>query len=860
MPGYEITEELAGLLVFGIASGVSWALTCLRRATHEISDLQQELQSTRQLLYHTPVPPTSLVIGDGDENIDKPPHGLITSSPNVNLPFSPRSPSNHDVNLSRSNITSPPTTAITRHFSPSVLRTTPQISLETASPHENSAYLSPIASMTDHALPPYAAPDGQEEDETSEYSRCLSFSTPQAGPITPTLTSIPVSLFRHGSNNIFTNDHEDSNHAGALEDVPMEPRSSTPTSMLSGSRGTSVSPSKRRRSETPSAPKHRSGMVFRGHSAMVQSLAILPDETRVVSGSLDRTVKLWQVSTGQSVRTLRGHTGGVYCVAVLPAVLPQCLSVQYSLNQTFRNEHNGNNLHNRGHLSPGGHPLDTLLGSEERVVSGSDDNSIKVWDLASGRCLQTLRGHSDTVACLLVLHDHQADVSDDTVTDSYIFQKYASVCGNRPSWLVSGSWDKTLRVWDLVDQGKCLGVLTGHSRPVQCLAILPRDSTSEEDSDSATWRIVSGSWDRSVRIWDLSSSPTSPTLSYHSVAVLTGHSDYVLCVTVLTVPVSFFACDPQAEARDKQKKVSVLVSGSIDRTIRFWRMDTLPPATVSNSIVVTNVEPTRSSSAHSRSSRTTPNKRQTPTRRHPYATQAQNATPTTNTTSIGNHISIQNGQSTGNSLCFFSYREPHAAVYCLAAFPFHHSRENAYDQNSHLQSVQFVSGSFYRTCSLWTLSALAANAGSVAEESHQPQLSQPQNRVSVPTRWKSPSAAVLHNRASPVKQLRPQLPNTTSNANTSTVAPITTQALMRHNRQHQTTSMLSPSANPQLVSSGPPSVCPGGGIDEISYCLQLTQVMEGHRGTASCVAVFSDGRVISGSRDETLLLWFPLSS
>lgn len=102
--------------------------------------------------------------------------------------------------------------------------------------------------MIDHALPPYATPDGQEEDETSEYSRSLSFSTPQAGPITPTLTSIPVSLFRHGSNNIFPNDHEDSNHAGALEDVPMEPRSSTPISMLSGSRGTSVSPSKRRRS------------------------------------------------------------------------------------------------------------------------------------------------------------------------------------------------------------------------------------------------------------------------------------------------------------------------------------------------------------------------------------------------------------------------------------------------------------------------------------------------------------------------------------------------------------------------------------------------------------------------------------
>ena len=62
-----------------------------------------------------------------------------------------------------------------------------------------------------------------------------------------------------------------------------------------------------------------------------------------------------------------------------------------------------------------------LIGFEGKVISGSDDNTIKVWDLKEeGKCLQTLRGHTNSVDCLLKFD------------------------GN----LISGSWDKTIKVWE----------------------------------------------------------------------------------------------------------------------------------------------------------------------------------------------------------------------------------------------------------------------------------------------------------------------------------------------------------------------------------------------------------------------------
>jgi WD40 repeat protein len=106
-------------------------------------------------------------------------------------------------------------------------------------------------------------------------------------------------------------------------------------------------------------------------------MAMSGDGRRLVSGSYDRTVRVWDTSNGQGIHCLRGHEYGVHCVAVS----------------------------NDG----------------RRVVSGSLDSTARVWDTTSGQEFACLRGHE------------------------WVNSVAWSGDGCR---IVSGSKDKTVRVWD----------------------------------------------------------------------------------------------------------------------------------------------------------------------------------------------------------------------------------------------------------------------------------------------------------------------------------------------------------------------------------------------------------------------------
>ena len=82
-------------------------------------------------------------------------------------------------------------------------------------------------------------------------------------------------------------------------------------------------------------------------------MAFSPDGKQVVSGSRDKTVRLWDAATGATLQTLEGHTHYVTSVA----------------------------------FSPDG----------KQVVSGSIDQTVRLWDMATGAALQTLEGHTDAV-------------------------------------------------------------------------------------------------------------------------------------------------------------------------------------------------------------------------------------------------------------------------------------------------------------------------------------------------------------------------------------------------------------------------------------------------------------------------------
>jgi WD40 repeat protein len=141
---------------------------------------------------------------------------------------------------------------------------------------------------------------------------------------------------------------------------------------------------------------------------------------------------------GPLVRTLAGHTGAVRAVAITP--------------------------------------------DSSRVISGSFDNTLKIWGLEHGIELATLQGHTDAVNAVAITSD-----------------------GRR---IVSGSKDKTLKVWDL-ERGTELATLQGHTSSINAVAVTPDGR-----------RAISGSGDKTLKIWDLERGTEIATLQGHLSAVM----------------------------------------------------------------------------------------------------------------------------------------------------------------------------------------------------------------------------------------------------------------------------------------------------------------------------------------------------
>jgi WD40 repeat protein len=103
------------------------------------------------------------------------------------------------------------------------------------------------------------------------------------------------------------------------------------------------------------------------HTNWVTAVAITPEGSRAVSGSHDRTVRVWDLVNGYRLLTLEGHMGWVHTVAV----------------------------------TPDGH----------RAISGSGDRLLCVWDLEAGQLVDTLRGYTDWIAAVAVAPDGRSVIS-----------------------------------------------------------------------------------------------------------------------------------------------------------------------------------------------------------------------------------------------------------------------------------------------------------------------------------------------------------------------------------------------------------------------------------------------------------------
>lgn len=124
-----------------------------------------------------------------------------------------------------------------------------------------------------------------------------------------------------------------------------------------------------------------------------------------------------------------------------------------------------------------------LNGNGQRVLSASADSTLELWDLETGRSLRMLEGHSEPAYSVALSAD-----------------------GRRA---LSGSNDKTIRFWDL-GTGQCLGRMEGHTAAVVSVALSPHGRRA----------ISAGSWDKTLKLWDLDRQDVSSNTFQASSALL----------------------------------------------------------------------------------------------------------------------------------------------------------------------------------------------------------------------------------------------------------------------------------------------------------------------------------------------------
>jgi WD40 repeat protein len=331
--------------------------------------------------------------------------------------------------------------------------------------------------------------------------------------------------------------------------------------------------------------------TFEGHTNRVWAVTTLPDGQRALSGSLDGTVKLWDLASGAVLQTLTGHTHAVVAVAVLP---DGQRAVSGSADCTLKLWDLGSGTVLRTFT---GHTqwvrTVTLLSDRRRVLSGSEDRTLKLWDLESGALLRSFVGHTGAVKAVAEIPGSQRALSGGADRTLRMWDlesgELLATLEDHTDWLnsvaalpdghqaLSASDDGTLKVWDLAG-GTVRQTLTGDSGGINAVTVLPGGEHA-----------LSGDDDGTVKLWHLESGTVLRSFEGHTdwvraVAVLqdgkqalSGSDDHTLKLWDVAANVALAMFEGHA---DRVRAVSVFsdrqraLSGSFDRTLKLWDLAT----------------------------------------------------------------------------------------------------------------------------------------------------------------------------------------------------------------------------------------------------------------------------------------------
>jgi WD40 repeat protein len=210
-----------------------------------------------------------------------------------------------------------------------------------------------------------------------------------------------------------------------------------------------------------------------GHSGPVTAVAFAPNGRTLVSGSVDKSIKIWDAVSGQLLKTLTGDTETVSAVAFLPNG-KRIISGSFDRAVVIWDADTGEAIRTLRSDQTYSWEVPPAIWSVTaspdgtRIVSGSADANIKVWSAATGELLRVLRGHSDVVTSVAYFPSGNA--------------------------LVSGSKDGTVRIWD-AETWQTLQLLTTQTGPVLSVAVAPdgkRIAASGSANSIAIWNVATG--------------------------------------------------------------------------------------------------------------------------------------------------------------------------------------------------------------------------------------------------------------------------------------------------------------------------------------------------------------------------------
>lgn len=341
----------------------------------------------------------------------------------------------------------------------------------------------------------------------------------------------------------------------AIENVEIPVHPNQAVTALPHSLETSSSIALEEQDDSISLPTWSYLNILKGHSDWVSSLAISPDGKILASGSFDKTIKLWDLSTTQLIHTLSKHTKGVVCIAISPDG-KTLASGGWDKTIKLWNLSTGELIGTlKGHT--GSVQSLAITADSKTLISGSFDQTIKLWCLERGEFLGNLAEQAGHISALALGGDGQTLASGGgdgmitlrqldparvetkstfTLTLNGNLSSVGSLLISPDDQILAASCtDGNVKFWQLAT-GELVNILHGHTGPVTS-AVFSLNSPT----------LISGSADGTIRTWNLKTGKQLAILPHSS------------AVSVMSVAIS-----PDGH---------LIAGGTADNMIKIWQCD-----------------------------------------------------------------------------------------------------------------------------------------------------------------------------------------------------------------------------------------------------------------------------------------------